>query len=171
MKKNLLTLCVLLAAGGAITTANAAEPMPVDTATVDMPAPPQTDEFTQVRLGRYTISAPPGVLQRENSTQLMAFLPDGSFGMSIIFENVRPKKKEMLNLAKGMATELHLDPANLKPVDQDGLKGWWISGRAEHEIITAMVVNHDTELLRVVILEKERLDPVGPLLVPTLARD
>lgn len=168
MKKTLLAAAIILIGAASL---HAAEPTPVDTTQTATSLPSLSNGLTQVSHGKYTISAPAGVLQRENANQLLAFLPDGSFGMSLIQENVRPKKKELLNLAKGMAEELHLDPARLQPLNQNGLTGWWISGRAEQEIITAIIATHETDLIKIVALEKENLAPVGPQLVPTLRRD
>lgn len=173
MKYTMKTLfTIFLCASASIAAAGAnKEPVAVDTTAVTSNLPTLANGLTQVSLGNYTVSAPAGVLQRQSDNQLVAFLPDGSFGMSVIEENVRPKKKEMLALAQGMAKELNLNPEKLRKTEQKGLSGWWISGRSGQEIITAMIVNHDTELLKIIILEKENLKPVGPDLIATLVRN
>lgn len=116
----------------------------------------------------YSMEVPAGVLQQPTNYLFKAFLPDGSFGVSMQVDNVRAKKKELKEICVGMASQLHVDVKEQGTVDNKGVSGWYCTGVLEGQIITVAVMLHDTELLKIVIVENQTLSPRGPAYLKTL---
>lgn len=116
----------------------------------------------------YTMQVPAGMLQQPTNYLFKAFLPDGSFGLSMQIDNVRTKKKELKDVCVGMASQLHIDIKEQGAIEAKGLNGWYCTGLLEGQIITAAVVQHSTDLLKIVIMENQTLSPRGPEMLHTL---
>lgn len=164
MKKK--TLAILFAAAALVAVSTPA--MACGTGD-DQQEQAQQDATPQITLGDFTIAVPAGMLQRQQSDKaLTAFLPDGSYGMSLIIENMKPKEKQMRQLCQGLAKEMNLKSTTVEPLDLKGMKGYSCTGVANGMIATAAIVVKGHQTLKVAILEKESLHPQGIEMVKTI---
>lgn len=121
-------------------------------------------------IGDYVMLLPAGLLQqRQGDNFVKTFLPTGQFGASFIIEQVKAKDKELKGMCTGMASELGMSAEAVRQLDLKDMKGWYCSGRVDNMIVTVAVVCHQTELLKIVILETETLRPKAPALLSTLS--
>ena len=163
--KKLLTILALLVA--VVVPGRAQTEIPADSV-ADTPAAPALD--SQFDFGAYKVSAPAGLMSTPpaNGTY-QAMLPGTTFRLVAMV--VDGKARKLRDLAANGAKSLRLDPDKLKEVRAAGFDGHMVTDRRGDLLVTYAVLRDGNKLVTLVVTEPETLQPLGPRVVQSLARN
>lgn len=115
---------------------------------------------SSIDFGKYTIAAPAGMLsQSQSENQFNSYLPGGGYSMMIFKGEGKP---DNLKQIAGQAVQsMKLKPSGLKEITVSGMKGYTTTQLLDSNVITFALLQSSSEMLTIIIVEKESLQPIG----------